>query len=89
MAVLSTMPYSSVLSPLSQHAGPLYFNRGPSALQQVTTALQDQSPPWAWCHNHTSHNLLFRFCRSLARGTHRGAEVIGALLRPTLMSHQE
>ena len=50
MAVLSTMPYSSVLSPLSQHAGPFYFNRGPSALQQVTTALQDQSPSWAWCH---------------------------------------
>ena len=38
VAVLSSMPYSSVLSPLSQHAGPLYFNKGPSALQQVPEA---------------------------------------------------
>lgn len=35
VAVLSSLPYSSVLTPLSQHAGPLYFNKGPSALQQV------------------------------------------------------
>ena len=35
VAVLSCLPYSSVLTPLSQHAGPLYFNKGPSALQQV------------------------------------------------------
>ncbi len=35
VAVLSCLPYSSVLTPLSQHAGPLYFNKGPSALRQV------------------------------------------------------
>ena len=35
VAVLSSLPYSSVLTPLSQHAGPVYFNKGPSALQQV------------------------------------------------------
>ena len=88
MAVLSSMPYSSVLSPLSQHAGPLYFNRGPSALQQVTTALRSVTSLGMVSH-HTSHNPLYRSCRSLAGGTHRGAKVIGSLLRPTLTSHQE
>lgn len=35
VVVLATQPYSSVLGPLSQHAGPVYFNRGASALQHV------------------------------------------------------
>ncbi len=35
VAVLSAHPFSSVLGPLSQHAGPLYFNHGVSALQTV------------------------------------------------------
>lgn len=36
VVVLSTQPYSSVLMPLSQYAGPLYFNRGKAALHEVT-----------------------------------------------------
>ena len=47
VAVLSSMPYSSVLSPLSQHAGPLYFNTGPTALQQVPEA----------CHTCCCHSV--------------------------------
>ena len=47
VAVLSSMPYSSVLSPLSQHAGPLYFNKGPTALQQVPEA----------CHTCCCHSV--------------------------------
>ena len=35
VVVLSMYPYSSVLSPLSQFAGPLYFNSGPEALEDV------------------------------------------------------
>lgn len=35
MVLLSLYPYSSLLAPLSQYAGPLYFNRGPKALQEV------------------------------------------------------
>ncbi|CAK0733784.1 hypothetical protein CVIRNUC_000332 [Coccomyxa viridis] len=50
VAVLSTMPYSSVLSPLSQHAGPFYFNRGPSALQQVYEEVQQWAPPSPGLH---------------------------------------
>ena len=35
VVVLAAQPYSSVLGPLSQHAGPVYFNQGASALQMV------------------------------------------------------
>jgi hypothetical protein len=38
VVVLSSQPYSAVLTPLSQHAGPLYFNRGNAALQEVGCA---------------------------------------------------
>ncbi len=40
VVVLSTQPYSGVLTPLSQHAGPLYFNNGRAALQEVSIFLQ-------------------------------------------------
>ncbi len=35
VVVLAAQPHSSVLRPLSQHAGALYFNRGPAALVEV------------------------------------------------------
>ena len=35
VVVLSVQPFSSVLSPLSQYAGPLYFNHGSEALEEV------------------------------------------------------
>ncbi len=35
VVVLSEHPFSSVLRPLSQVAGPMYFSHGPQALQQV------------------------------------------------------
>ncbi len=35
VVVLAAQPHSSVLRPLSQHAGALYFNRGPAALAEV------------------------------------------------------
>lgn len=34
--VLSEQPYSSALIPLAQYAGPLYFNNGQSALEEVS-----------------------------------------------------
>lgn len=34
--VLSEQPYSSALIPLAQYAGPLYFNNGESALEEVS-----------------------------------------------------
>ena len=36
VVVLSEQPYSSALIPLTQYAGPLYFNIGQSALQEVS-----------------------------------------------------
>ena len=42
VVVVSAHPYSSVLGPLSQHAGPLYFNTGVSALQQVCQPVSRQ-----------------------------------------------
>ena len=35
VVVLSHQPYSSTLIPLAQYAGPLYFNNGSGALQEV------------------------------------------------------
>lgn len=35
IVVLSQQPYSSTLVPLAQYAGPLYFNNGLVALQEV------------------------------------------------------
>ena len=35
VVVLAAAPHASVLRPLSQHAGALYFNRGPAALAEV------------------------------------------------------
>ncbi|CAL8466888.1 g6424 [Coccomyxa elongata] len=45
VVVLSTQPYSGVLTPLSQHAGPLYFNNGSAALQEVYQEVQAWEPP--------------------------------------------
>ena len=45
VVLLSTFPYSSVLAPLCQYAGPLYFNRGPQALQEVSCALNESVSP--------------------------------------------
>lgn len=36
VVVLSEQPYSSALIPLAQYAGPLYFNIGQTALEEVT-----------------------------------------------------
>jgi hypothetical protein len=57
VAVLSSLPYSSVLTPLSQHAGPLYFNKGPSALQQVRV-------PYLSCIMQLSYCSVLRSARS-------------------------
>lgn len=35
VVVLSMYPYSSVLGPLCQFAGPLFFNHGENALEEV------------------------------------------------------
>lgn len=35
VVVLSMFPYSSVLGPLSQWAGPTFFNQGHEALEEV------------------------------------------------------
>ena len=40
LVVLSEIPFSSVLGMLAQYAGPLYFNRGPVALQEASIQLQ-------------------------------------------------
>ncbi|KAK9831905.1 hypothetical protein WJX81_007718 [Elliptochloris bilobata] len=45
VVVLATVPHSSVLRPLSQHAGALYFNRGPAALAEVYAEVLDWEPP--------------------------------------------
>ncbi|KAL3154098.1 hypothetical protein ABBQ32_013634 [Trebouxia sp. C0010 RCD-2024] len=45
--VLSEQPYSSALTPLAQYAGPLYFNNGQSALQEVYQEVLDWEPPTA------------------------------------------
>lgn len=58
--VLSEQPYSSALIPLAQYAGPLYFNNGQSALEEVSykSSTEDQtsgSDFWAiiiWQHCH-------------------------------------
>eukprot|EP00884_Botryococcus_braunii_P007607 jgi/Botrbrau1/16848/Bobra.150_2s0070.1 len=47
VVVLSQQPYSSVLAPLSQYAGPLYFNQGPEALQLVFEEVALWPPPMA------------------------------------------
>lgn len=36
IVVLSEQPYSSALTPLAQYAGPLYFNVGQTALDEVS-----------------------------------------------------
>lgn len=43
--VLSEQPYSSALIPLAQYAGPLYFNNGESALEEVSykSSIKDQT----------------------------------------------
>lgn len=45
VVLLSLYPYSSLLAPLSQYAGPLYFNRGPKALQEVYSEVLEWPPP--------------------------------------------
>jgi hypothetical protein len=40
VVLLSMYPYSSVLSPLCQYAGPLFFNYGHEALAEVLPPLQ-------------------------------------------------
>ncbi|KAK9810174.1 hypothetical protein WJX72_006112 [[Myrmecia] bisecta] len=47
VVVLSRFPYSSVLGPLSQYVGPLYFNQGSTALQQVYSEVLTWEPPQA------------------------------------------
>ena len=54
--VLSEQPYSSALIPLAQYAGPLYFNNGQSALEEVShspSTNNDQTIPLSfelhWC----------------------------------------
>ncbi|KAK9805887.1 hypothetical protein WJX73_001357 [Symbiochloris irregularis] len=47
VVLLSAFPYSSVLAPLCQYAGPLYFNRGAQALQEVYDEVLEWPPP---CH---------------------------------------
>lgn len=44
VVLLSAFPYSSVLAPLCQYAGPLYFNRGAGALQEVVACLRCHRP---------------------------------------------
>ncbi len=43
LVVLSELPFSSVLGMLAQYAGPLYFNRGPVALQEASSQGQGMS----------------------------------------------
>lgn len=45
VVVLSEQPFSSVLGPLSQHLGPLYFNDGVGALQAVYDEVSQWPPP--------------------------------------------
>ena len=40
LVILSELPFSSVLGMLAQYAGPLYFNRGPVALQEASVQIQ-------------------------------------------------
>ncbi len=54
VVVLSQQPYSSVLAPLSQYAGPLYFNEGPEALQLVRSTSPSRVPA-ELCYSGTSH----------------------------------
>ena len=41
VVVLSQQPYSSALIPLAQYAGPLYFNIGKTALEEVSIQAVD------------------------------------------------
>lgn len=45
VVVLSELPYSSVLRPLSQYVGPFYFNHGAAALEQVFTEVMQWPAP--------------------------------------------
>ncbi|CAK9223199.1 unnamed protein product [Sphagnum troendelagicum] len=45
MVILSERPYSSVFKPLVQIAGPLYFDIGSRALEQVATYVSQWGPP--------------------------------------------
>lgn len=45
VVVLSEHPFSSVLGPLSQHLGPLFFNDGVGALQAVYDEISHWPPP--------------------------------------------
>ena len=65
VAVLSAQPYTSVLTPLSQHAGPLYFNRGPSALQTVHINPLPASPHLIAC-SHIRHLAVVHECAGVA-----------------------
>lgn len=47
VVVLSEQPYSSALIPLAQYAGPLYFNIGQSAMEEVYQEVLDWEPPVA------------------------------------------
>jgi hypothetical protein len=44
VVVLSQLPFTSVLRPLSQITGPLYFNEGPAALERVWPPTSPQRP---------------------------------------------
>ncbi|DBA67049.1 TPA: hypothetical protein ACH3X2_001381 [Trebouxia sp. C0005] len=47
VVVLSEQPYSSALIPLAQYAGPLYFNIGQTAMEEVYREVLDWEPPVA------------------------------------------
>lgn len=76
VVVLAAAPHASVLRPLSQHAGALYFNRGPTALAEVRMHLAHACMPrsplpaaahplHAALHATSLHALLLQRKRSL------------------------
>ncbi len=61
MVVLSEQPYSSALIPLAQYAGPLYFNIGQTAMEEVKlTVLVTPWKPYYYLRTLNSKQHLVR-----------------------------